>query len=143
MSNDLGVAAVEWFKWDEARGMRLANLRRRFTLFSPAPKVILLHVGGDDWGLTKGVVLRHAVKEDIWSITDTFSNSKLIVSGLVPRMAWPRSEWPVPKVEKVLKYVDNFTRRLVVRAGGMYVQHADITPETPGFTLGTGYTCRI
>ena len=41
MSNDLGVAAVEWFKWDEARGMRLANLDGGFgasLCSAPLPK---------------------------------------------------------------------------------------------------------
>ena len=141
LSNDLGVAAVERIKWDGTRGMRWAQLRQRLqhlALFNPAPKVILLHVGGNDLGLTKGVVLRRAIKDDIQSISEMYPNVKLIVSGLVPRMAWPRSEWPVPKVEKVRKYVNNFTRRLVAHAGGMFIQHADITPETPGFYFRDG-----
>ena len=141
IGTNLGVSNIGAIHWDGVRGMRWGRVRERLqhlALYNQVPKAIMLHVGGNDLGMCKSVVLSHLMREDILFIFRTFPRVRLIVSGLVPRLNWPRSAWEAPALERVRKQLNGFIRRLVQHDGGIFLPHSDISVDTPGFYYKDG-----
>ena len=119
------------------RRARLQHQVQYLSLYHQNPKAILIHLGSNDLTSQKSVEIRHAMKADIISLFKTFTNTKIIVSALLPRLIW-RSKIPIILLEKKRKAINKFVRRLVEHEGGIFIRHDDISVDTPGLYFQDG-----
>lgn len=139
--HSLGLSSIAGISWSGSRGMKWAHLKHTLqymALHKPSPKAIVIHLGSNDLGTVKSVDLRHAMKDDIFSLFKTFPNTTLIVSALLPRIVWDRTSIPVDKLEKKRKQLNRFLKRMVEHDNGIFVKHEDITADTVGLYFRDG-----
>ena len=139
--HNLGLSKIAGIRWSGLHRMKwtqLSHTLQFMALHNPTPKAIVLHLGSNDIGTDKSIVLRHAMRQDIISLFETFPDTTLILSALLPRIVWDKTCTPVVKLEKTRKQLNRFLRRLVVHDGGIFVNHEDITVDTPGLFFRDG-----
>lgn len=107
-------------------------------LHNAVPKAIVIHVGSNDLANLKGVAIIHNMKEDLINIIQTYTNSTIFVSAMLPRIVW--SSTPVPdKMEAKRKFINRVIRRFVMYNGrGVFIDHPEITADTPGLYITDG-----
>ena len=81
-----------------------------------APKAIVVHVGSNDLAYQKGVVLIHNMKDDLNNLVQTFTNSAIFVSAMLPRIIWSGTQVP-DKMEPKRKFINRVIRRFITYNG--------------------------
>ena len=140
-SKDLDVDRVSCIKWSGQRGMRWEQLMHKIqylSLYNPPPKVLIIHVGCNDIASVRCNVMRNAIRNDILELSNLFPSTNLILSAMLPRRNWSRSDMPLDKIERKRKLLNRFMRRLVSYLGGIFIAHEDIKADTPGFYFADG-----
>jgi lysophospholipase L1-like esterase len=122
--------------WWCQRGMGLQDLKHAFqlpALFRNPPKVIFIHVGGND--LTK-----HSVKFLLQLITETFDyirqafpDTPIVWIDILPRLQWGIPGDKVKGIKKKRLRINQFGR-----SAANEVLKIDIDEQTPGFFRADG-----
>ena len=140
VASNLGIPGITSIKWLGIRGMhwdQLMNKIQYLGLHNAAPRAIMLHLGSNDIGSVRCNVLRQVFRRDILALAKMFPTAVLMVSAMLPRMAWSASI-SRDKVEKKRKLLNRFLRRLISYIGGSFITHEEITTDTPGFYFRDG-----
>ncbi|XP_041430762.1 uncharacterized protein LOC121397678 [Xenopus laevis] len=77
--------------WNGIRGMRWEKLFQTLTVMLKTwgyPKVIVIHLGGNDIGFIKTIQLIKSIKQDLCQISLFMPDVYLIWSEIVPRLCW-------------------------------------------------------
>jgi hypothetical protein len=61
-----------------------------------------------------------------------------IFSQMLPRLKWRVHDYPMSKIDKKRKHINNCIRRSVVFDGGKFISYPDIDVDTPGLYFGDG-----
>ena len=78
LQHNLSLRQIKGISWAGSRGMKWSQLKHALqylALHNPSPKAILIHLGSNDLGSLKSIEMRHAMKEDILSIFETFPDA--------------------------------------------------------------------
>ncbi|KAL3042228.1 hypothetical protein OYC64_020217 [Pagothenia borchgrevinki] len=92
MGSNLGLNCHVW--WFGKGGLRWRNLLPFFYQSlrgRTVPDVLLIHCGGNDLGNIKGVERVIAMKQDLLSLSDNFSEMKIILSSINERCHWRKA----------------------------------------------------
>lgn len=83
----MGLSEVASIKWLGQCGMTWSSLL--YVLFQvykgPVPGILLIHLGGNDFGLLKGKALVLQAREDLGVIMDCWPSTAIIWSAIMPR----------------------------------------------------------
>ncbi|KAF3854196.1 hypothetical protein F7725_022251 [Dissostichus mawsoni] len=98
--DELKAAVQDAANRDRRQNLRLVGLKEKMEAGKPAecslrgrtvPDVLLIHCGGNDLGNIKGVELVTAMKQDLLSLSDNFSEMKIILSSINERCHWRKA----------------------------------------------------
>ena len=127
----------EWtLGWYTKRGMSwtqfIHNLQLR-VLFQPQPKVILIHLGGNDLCSLSLLRIFNLVRRGIGYISSAYPEAHFLWVDILQRLFWTDSYKEDVIIERKRRRVNRFGR-LIVRAlpHGYSLVH-DIDIRTPGF----------
>jgi lysophospholipase L1-like esterase len=137
---NLGLHAVQKIKWHGIRGLKWERLMAEvqfLAIHNQAPKIIIIHAGSNDLCSAKCSTMRQSFRSDIDELHSLFPNAKICMSAMLPRMLWPQS-FPLNKIEKKRKLLNRFIRRLTTYVGGLFINHEEISTDTPGFYFSDG-----
>lgn len=135
LESTVGASKVQKVKWMGQGGMKWQQLLPKIqyaALHNAAPKAIVVHVGSNDLAYQKGVVLIHNMKDDLSNLVQTFTNSAIFVSAMLPRIVWSGTQVP-DKMDSKRKFINRVIRRFIKYNGrGVFIDHPEITSDTPG-----------
>ncbi|XP_034063137.1 uncharacterized protein LOC117540514 [Gymnodraco acuticeps] len=137
MGSNLGLNCRVW--WFGKGGLRWRNLLPFFYQSlrgRTVPDVLLIHGGGNDLGNIKGVELVTAMKQDLLSLSDNFSEMKIILSSINERCHWRKAN--PGKLNKARMWVNREMGKCVSGLGGESVRHPCIKFDCPGIFLRDG-----
>ncbi|MES9883958.1 MAG: SGNH/GDSL hydrolase family protein [Sedimenticola sp.] len=136
IDNSLQQPHIRNINWMGYGGLRWGALRQKIqyaAIHGSAPKAIVIALGSNDLGLTKGCPLIHDMRRDLHAVQAMFPETKIIFSALLPRLVWLRTDIPVDKIETKRKQINRTVRRFVTNIlHGSFVSHPDITADCPG-----------
>lgn len=94
-----------------------------------ASDVLVLHVGGNDLGVTSMRDLISNLKVDFLRLRTTFPGMMIVWSDMVGRTAWCWA-WLVNKVDKACVKVNKEVGKFVTRNGGIIIRHRELEGNT-------------
>ena len=129
-------------RWHGTRGMRWWQLKSKIQWVSlhRTPKIIIVHLGGNDVVSTKFQKMRRLLKRDFNRMLRLFPKTLIVWSEIPPRLTWKFSQ-----PNSSLKALNNKRKRfnalgrqvLKPCANGRIIKH-DITTDCPGLFRADG-----
>ena len=141
MDQTLGNKHVTKVEWIEKRGMHWSELNNRLQyccLYKKPPRLIIIHLGSTDLTTVKGCELEHCMQRDMGYWMEKLPNTIFVFSELLPRLNWSAPQFPLSKINRKHKHLNNCLRRFVRFNGGKYFCHPDTETETPGLYFRDG-----
>ncbi|KAJ8322171.1 hypothetical protein KUTeg_000642 [Tegillarca granosa] len=119
--------------WMGKRGMKwhnvLTTVSKNIRNF-PVPRILILHVGGNDLIDYTTSMLCAKIEYDISILAQWLPNTIIIWSDILPRLYW-RGSLNIKAIEKKRKRVNRSGRRSAFLVGGRVIHHQDITYDCP------------
>ena len=127
-------ANVEWLGQRDMRWGQLIPLLESQKRLRVAPQVLLIHVGGNELGFTKGSDLIHRVKYDLALVVALFPGAQVVFSNICERRVRMRGTCDAPgrfnqARSHVNKAVDSYLRDM----GMSFVRHTNLRRSMPVF----------
>ncbi|XP_053388262.1 uncharacterized protein LOC128545954 [Mercenaria mercenaria] len=138
---DLKAPAGIRIGWWGIRGMSWEDFRHSIevnVLLGKPPKMILIHLGGND--ITKMPVseLRGIIQCEVTYLREAMPDSKLIWVNILQRLSWRTDKYGIQEIESIRKRINRWGRQQV----SLHPQHdivsIDIDYKTPGFFRDDG-----
>ena len=126
--------------WWGVRGMGWDDFIHQMqlpVLFRSPPKVIVLHLGGNDLVQHSLQVNFKLVQESIEYLTTAFPDLVLLWVNILQRSNWRAPELENKAIERKRKRVNQFGRKLM-RCHNGHVLDVEIDTSTPGFYRNDG-----
>lgn len=139
---NLNLGETLQVRWQGWRGMRWWQLKHKIQWISlhRTPKVIIIHLGGNDVVLTKFQKMRRIMKRDFKRLTKLFPDTIIVWSEILPRLIWKYSEeyFNIDAVDIKRKRFNTLGRQIVNGyRNGRIIKH-DITTDCQGFFKADG-----
>ncbi|XP_015268388.1 PREDICTED: dual specificity protein phosphatase 12 isoform X1 [Gekko japonicus] len=118
------LASVEWLgrpglKWPGLIPLLFKERR------GPPPHVLLIHLGGNDLGLVKGIALALQAKADLELIRSRWPGVQIVWSAMLPRHVWQGVGDP-RCLDRARRKVNRELRNALVGGLGQYLPHPEI-----------------
>ncbi|KAH3706906.1 hypothetical protein DPMN_066297 [Dreissena polymorpha] len=126
--------------WWGIGGLTWSSLRRSIeanVLLSTPPKVLILHLGGNDLCIDSFTKVRNNIKREIKYLRIAFADTAIIWVDIIDRINW-RSSLPMKIITSKRRRVNRFGRVCVQWASRSTSITVDIDSNTPGFFLPDG-----
>ncbi|XP_070593938.1 uncharacterized protein [Erythrolamprus reginae] len=94
------------------------------------PGVLVLHLGGNDLGLLKGLALVAQAGEDLKVLRKWWPSTRLVWSWILPRKVWRFAQHP-RAIDKQRIQVNKEIGKLILAEGGFIIRHPDIRIHIP------------
>ena len=124
---------IAW--WGE-RGLGWEGFRRSIesqVLLSSPPRLILIHLGGNDLVNIKTPTLWDTIKQEIAYLRDAFPEATLVWIDILKRKVWRGAENGLNAIEKKRKRINLIGRKIVQQSGKSDILIPDIDTETNFF----------
>ena len=133
---NLNLQAGLQTKWQGRRGMRWFQFKSMIQWISlhRTPKVIVIHLGGNDVIRTKFQKMRRIMKRDFKRLFALFPNTLILWSEILPRLEWKysRPNSNIKATDKKRKRFNTLGRQMLRgHKNGRIIKH-DITTDCPG-----------
>ncbi|KAG8432104.1 hypothetical protein GDO86_018846 [Hymenochirus boettgeri] len=92
--------------------------------------LLIVHAGGNDLTLTKGLQLTLDIKSDLMDIKERKHIKALAWSNMIPRITWPGAQSPVA-IDRARKKLNRALGKLMDSNGDFVVVHKDIHIKYP------------
>ncbi|KAH3866395.1 hypothetical protein DPMN_029458 [Dreissena polymorpha] len=129
--------------WWGIGGLTWSTLRRSIesnVLLSTPPKVLVLHLGGNDLCIDSCAKVRNNIKREIKYLRTAFADTAIIWLDIIYRINW-RSSLPTKIITSKRRRVNRFGRVCVQWASRSTSIIVDIDANTPVFSSRMGCTC--
>ena len=130
---NLRTATVGW--WCK-RGMSWSQFRHSIeanVLLSTPPKVVLIHLGGNDLVSKSQTFLRNIIQREIKYLSTAFPESVLVWVDILPRICWGPHSYAPGLLDAKLRRINRWGRQQIRRHTRSDAISIDIDLETPGF----------
>ncbi|TFK02399.1 ribonuclease P/MRP protein subunit POP5 [Platysternon megacephalum] len=87
--------------------------------------IIVVHLGGNDLGMLKGVKLMLSARRDLGLILELFPGINMIWSDMLQCMVWRGDVSPL-RVDKARRYVNRVVAKFLGTIGGTVISHPGI-----------------
>ncbi|XP_066534492.1 uncharacterized protein si:dkeyp-121d4.3 isoform X2 [Hoplias malabaricus] len=116
--------------WKGVQGMTWQQLLPQLLQLKdnwPKPDVILIHLGGNDIGMTTTEAFLASVKKDLISMKSIFPECLLVWSDILPRRSWRHSN-DSEAVDNTRMAINKSVCKILTELGGSSISHEDIMP---------------
>lgn len=133
---DRNVAEIKWYGTSGMHWTDLAIKLQELLIFNRSPRMIVIHVGGNDIVSQSIIDVEHLMEADFANLFGTVKKTLIVWSDILPRRHWRGTE-DNTKVAKALdlkrKRVNRIARREVLKnRRGRFVIHDEITRHVDG-----------
>ena len=109
-------------RWDELVPLLETERRRRI-----APQVLVIHVGGNDLGYTKGTSLIRRMIDDLALIMSIYPVTQIVFSYICERRVWMRGTCDAPGLlDKSRRNVNKLVGSFLRQSGMSFLTHSNI-----------------
>ncbi|CAG2216618.1 unnamed protein product [Mytilus edulis] len=118
--------------WQGYGGMGLKDLEstiKRLMKYEKAPKYLVLHIAGNDFGKTKLGFLRNEIKATLEKVQSYLPNSSIVWSQILPRTNWRHSISQDSMMACRIR-INSAIASFVLKNGGHYIKYPDILPNS-------------
>lgn len=131
--SNLGLARIGvsiW--WDGVSGMSVLELENKLKdmmNYENPPKLLVIHLAGNDIGHHKVGNLRIEVKDLLNWVNTYLPNTTMVWSQILPRDFWRYNTADNNEAMDKCRYrINNFASNFVIQKGGRYIRYPDLTP---------------
>lgn len=129
--------------WWGVGGLTWSNFRRSVeshVLLCTPPKIILIHLGGNDICSTSTAKICNTIQKEIRYLRAAFENTLIIWIDILDRINWrqPTEQWPRRSINEKRKRINRFGRSWVQSTGPSDALAMTIDLSTPGFYARDG-----
>ena len=127
--------------WWGVGGLTWAGLRRSIesqVLLCQPPRIIVIHLGGNDLTLKPCTAIENAIAKEIRYLRTALPDAIIIWVDILDRLNWRSNAFSKTAMNKKRKRVNRSGRSWVTKSGRSDVLRMDINSETPGFYLADG-----
>ena len=123
-------------RWLGTGGMKWQHLRSQIQWVGlhGQPRMIILHVGGNNVVDTKMQKMKRIMKRDFNNLFKTFPNTLIVWSEILPRLTWkfapPESEWKCWD-KKRIRFNELGRQMVSTYSNGKVLKH-EVTVDCPG-----------
>ncbi|XP_054837616.1 uncharacterized protein LOC129331223 [Eublepharis macularius] len=139
IGSQLGLSRWATVEWRGRRGLRWAGLLP--LLFEgrnpPPPHILVVHLGGNDLGMMKGVALSCQAQDDFREIMRRWPGVLIFWSAMLLRRVW-REALDHRAVERARRMANRALFRAMTRGLGIYLPHPQIRAESADLYRGDG-----
>lgn len=97
-----------------------------------APHFIVIHVGGNDLGYTKGTVLIDKIRDGLALVMSMFPGAHIVFSEICQRRSWMRGACDAPgRLDKARVNVNRVVSLFMREAGMTVLRHANLRHRMP------------
>ncbi|XP_060590038.1 uncharacterized protein LOC132745207 isoform X2 [Ruditapes philippinarum] len=117
--------------WLGVRGLRWSTLRREIeakVLLSPAPSLILIHLGGNDLVHSHAYDIKGTIQDEVSYLHDAFPSACIIWIDILPRRVWGKFDNKSMNLKR--KRVNRLGRHIVSSLSKFDIVKPDIDIET-------------
>ena len=126
--------------WMGVRGLGWTGFRREIeakVLFSDSPKLIIIHLGGNDLTLLTTVQIKRCIREEVRYLREAFSETVIVWIDILPRRVWRGAVDGSNVVDRKRNRLNRIGRQIVRASGKHDIVVPDIDVES-GFFLDDG-----
>ncbi|XP_054846595.1 uncharacterized protein LOC129337113 [Eublepharis macularius] len=139
IGSQLGLSRWATIEWQGRRGLRWAGLLP--LLFegrsAPPPHILVVHLGGNDLGLMKGVALSWQARDDFLEIRRRWPGVLIFWSAMLPRRVW-REALDHRAIERARRMTNRALFKIMTGGLGIYLPHPQIRAESVALYRGDG-----
>ncbi|XP_075054818.1 uncharacterized protein LOC142140804 isoform X2 [Mixophyes fleayi] len=129
---DVSWLGQQGLRWSGFKGLLTREIARR-----GVPHILVIHLGGDDFGHLKSVELTRRIELDLAWVHASWPSLLLCWSDIVPRQVWQSfSDGRV--VDRSRKKVNSVVARFIRSLGGIRIEHPLIRFQNPGLYMPDG-----
>lgn len=114
-------------QWLGRRGLQWSGLLHLLfhEFVGPPPKVLVIHLGGNDLGLVKGKALILQAHADFQLIRERWPGTLIVWSAMVPRRVWRGALNPLA-IDKARRKANRELQRILESGIGVFLPHPSI-----------------
>ncbi|XP_070590254.1 zinc finger protein 318-like [Erythrolamprus reginae] len=120
-------ARVQWLSRKNMRWEELLPFLFDRGYVKVVPRWLVIHLGGDDINLMKGLAWVSQARDDLQLIKERWPDTQLVWSHIIMRKMWRKY-----RMDKVRKGVNKAMGNTVLKLGGQVIHHPDIHIFQPG-----------
>lgn len=122
--------------WWGIRGLTWSGFRNKYqanVLLNSPPKLIFLHLGGNDLGDHVLTTIKNNVQNEIRFLTTAFPETTFVWIDILQRLSWREEVYCARSIEKKRKRINRWGRHQVGFLPCSDIMSMDIGADTPGF----------